>query len=389
MKYYNLLAICIGMLLFVSCGEDPIGQTAVDGVAPGTVTDVKIDDIPGGAVLTYTLPEDEDLLYVKALYSLKGSVISEEKASVYTDTLRIEGFGDTLARKVDLICVDRSGNESEPFNVTIHPLKPPVSRIFESVRLVEGIGGVKFFWENPTEANISIVLAQRIEGEFKVIETVYSKRKEGMQAIRGLDTIATDFSLFIRDRWDNYSDTLMESLKPLFEMKMEGIKQYRMALDAPEYGAWNFSKLFDGKLGESESGLESNYGGWPQCFTFKFKEPVNLSRFKMYQRITYSYAYAHGNVRKFEMWGSNAPNKDGSYDGWTLIGAFSSVKPSGLPLGQVTNEDIDYARKGEEYEVPSGLPAFEYMRLNVTETWARNKWFDLMEMEFWGAPSLK
>ncbi len=40
------------------------------------------------------------------------------KSSLYTDTLKLVGFGDMEPREVSLIAVDRSRNESAPVKVT-------------------------------------------------------------------------------------------------------------------------------------------------------------------------------------------------------------------------------------------------------------------------------
>ena len=54
---------------FWGCKQEPIGQQALDGIAPGAVSKIVSTPIPGGAILTYQLPADEDLLYVKAIFN--------------------------------------------------------------------------------------------------------------------------------------------------------------------------------------------------------------------------------------------------------------------------------------------------------------------------------
>ena len=100
MKHQITLFLIFILLLVVSCGEEPIGQIPIDNVAPGKVSDVKVKNVKGGAILTYKLPKDEDLLYVKAIYSLRDGIINEAKSSLYTDTLKLYGFGDTKPRQV-------------------------------------------------------------------------------------------------------------------------------------------------------------------------------------------------------------------------------------------------------------------------------------------------
>ena len=73
MKNIVFLLFIINMILF-GCKEEPIGQQPVNNNIPGQITDIKVDNIPGGAILTYKLPNDEDLLCAKAYYSIRPGV---------------------------------------------------------------------------------------------------------------------------------------------------------------------------------------------------------------------------------------------------------------------------------------------------------------------------
>ena len=81
--------LCIAILLY-SCAEESVGQTPVDNMPPQNVTGVQVQNTPGGALLTYTLPDDEDLLYVKATFILNNGQRSEVKSSVYLNYKGLE-----------------------------------------------------------------------------------------------------------------------------------------------------------------------------------------------------------------------------------------------------------------------------------------------------------
>lgn len=386
MRYTFLMLFCA--LLLHACSEEPIGQTPTDKIPPGPITNPSVENTPGGAIITYTLPDDEDLLYVKAVYELTGGVIAETKSSVYLDTLSILGFGDTKEREVTLIAVDRSENESKPVQVKVQPLTPPVYSVFETLTMVEDFGGVRYTWSNPTSANLEIALMQKIDNEYKAIETLYTSRKEGNQATRGLKSKEAEFGICIRDRWSNVSDTLFRTLTPIFEMQipLENIRPFVMAGDTnTEYG-WVTENMWDGDLMTGWH-TETYTGPWPHRFTFTVTTgAVKLSRFKVYQRNEWNqWLYRHGNPKKFELYGSNEPNKDGSLDGWTLIDKYESYKPSGLPLGELTNEDIEYIQNGEEFPVDISVPAFKYFRVYVTESWVGSHFAHIIEFPLWGS----
>ena len=69
-------------------------------------------------------------------------------ASLYTDTLKIVGFGNTDPQTIQVCCVDRSGNEGKAVSVDIKPLTPVVEQVFETIHMVTASGGIQLTWEN-------------------------------------------------------------------------------------------------------------------------------------------------------------------------------------------------------------------------------------------------
>jgi hypothetical protein len=61
-----------------------------------------------------------------------------------------------------------------------------------------------------------------------------------------------------------------------------------------------------------------------------------------------------------------------------------SIKPSGLPVGTVSVEDIEYARRGEEYIFPRDTPVVRYIRFKVLSTHADRGLWHLQQLWFWG-----
>lgn len=155
MKRHIFNTFILGFAI-ASCTDPFMGQTATDHVAPGPIKNAKVINLEGSALITYDLPEDEDLLYIKATYQRNKDVIAQNKASVYTDTLTIVGLGDTLARDVEVVAVDRSGNMSEAVQVTIHPKTPPIKTVFKSLSVEPALSGIQLNWENEHNLNLAI-----------------------------------------------------------------------------------------------------------------------------------------------------------------------------------------------------------------------------------------
>ena len=101
---------------------------------------------------------------------------------------------------------------------------------------------------------------------------------------------------------------------------------------------------------------------------------------------SYNLLYTNANIKEWEVWGSNDPNPDGSWDSWTKLMVCNSVKPSGLPRGQLSQQDINAALAGEVFTFPRNTPAVRYIRIKVLDTWdpAQNDHSLIGELTFYG-----
>lgn len=394
-RIINIISmICMAMCICIySCTEESIGQTPVQSTPPQKVSDVKVENIAGGAILTYTLPDDEDLLYVKATFILNNGQKSEVKASVYTNELKLEGFGDTNERTVTLVSVDRSQNESEPLEVTIKPLEAPIFKVQTSLLVEAAFGGINVTYTNPTEANIVINIdVMNEKNEYVALEKIYTKAKTGVRKIRGMAAEETQLRYYVSDRWDNMTAKQDVALTPMFEERVPiGSIEPMQSHSAPVDWGWTLNRLFDDN---TTTGYQCKADGyWPAYFTFNVKQgPVKLSRFKVYQRS--GYEYTHGMPKRFKLLGRNDYPLAGAridnetnpedYAKWNLVGEFESIKPSNSSV--TTNEDIEYALAGEDFDVNVNMPAYKYYRMEVLETWSGSQFICFMDFRMWGSP---
>ncbi len=385
MKNSFILLFVFGIFMS-ACSDEPIGQQPNESVPPGPISNVKVDNTPGGAILTYTLPTDEDLLYVKAVYSLKDGVMSESRASLYSDTLKVAGFGDTLPREVTLIAVDRSRNESVPVKATINPLVPSVTTIATTMSLVSDFGGVHAFWTNPTRAEVSVVILKEDNNkEFVPIQTFYSTMAAGDGAKRGMDTIPAKFGIYIQDRWSNRSEIKYFTLTPIYETKFDRTKFRAVSLPGDEPSAWGWvlTNAWDGTIGDQGYHTGNGTGRWPHAFTIDLGVTGKVSRLIEFQRQG-SWIYMHGNLKKFEVYGSATLDASGSWGSWTLLMTCNSIKPSGLPTGQVSAEDKTWAAAGEEFLNLPTNPKVRYIRIKALQSWSDGDFLHLSELQFFG-----
>src|SRR5690606_18418669 len=111
-KIIYLFTIVGSLTIFGGCQEELREPLFQDSKAPEPVSSPIVVNLPGAATIQYSLPADQDLLYVKAEYMLANGKMAETKSSAYLNTVRVEGFGDSSEKTVTLYAVDHSENKS-------------------------------------------------------------------------------------------------------------------------------------------------------------------------------------------------------------------------------------------------------------------------------------
>lgn len=383
--------LCIGMLVVIAiqaCKQSDIAPTVNDGVAPGPVTGVTVTNLSGAATLKYSLPSDPDVLYVKAVYKTKQGVERETKVSYYNNTITVVGFADTDPYEVKLYAVDKGGNISQPTSVTVNPLTPPYKVIRNSLQANANFGGIDVSFENATEADVAmVVIAPDSLGDFATLNTNYTTLKQGMFMTRDLKAKETKFGIYVRDRWGNISDTLKVTLTPIYEERLDRTKMKALTLqtntDSPLGYGGSIAGLFDGSVtdGYYHTG---DAGRMPQWFTYDMGVSAKLSRMSWWMRPGF-YFNLHS-PRKVEIWGSNDPSPNGSFDGWVKLTDYEQIKPSGLPVGQLSTADNDAAVAGETITIPLDAPKVRYIRFKTISNWSSGTYVQVFEIAMWGNP---
>jgi hypothetical protein len=385
------------IVTFLGCSEEqgpiPLERNLTP---PGEVKNVMVENLPGKAKLQYTLPEDEDLLYIVARYTLENGTPLEVKSSYYNNSMLIEGFTGLSEKEVKIYAVNRSETESEPVTVTVAPLEAPIFDVFKSLETSPDFGGVRINAKNPTEEDIALLVLQKnLQDDWEPLPTsIYTSVREISQSLRGFDTIPQDFAFLVRDRWLNTTDTLFTTLKPIYEtlMPREDMKPITLSNDAELIAAHTEVRdLFNGGTLEwYDSYFTSRtVDTEDHLVTFDIGKETKLSRLHIWQfsepiggQRLYYYL---GAMRYFKVWGANELN-DGDLSGWTLLGEFEVKKPSGLPYGQEDNNDLVAAKDGADYEISINNPAVRYLRIQCMENWAGGDYMAVSEVQVYGNP---
>ncbi|WP_316818525.1 DUF4959 domain-containing protein [Pedobacter nyackensis] len=382
------------LMVLVSCKEDDISSSLkTDDVAPGQLKKVDIENIPGGAKIRYELPDDKDILFVEANYKLADGIAKNVKSSFNSKELLVEGFSEIKEYNVQLYVVDKSGNKSAVTQATIAPLTPPIQLIESSLVMQPDFGGVKFNWSNELKTPVALLIyGKNNKDEEILIDTYYSDAKEGGFVLRGQESVERNFTVVIRDKWNNLSGRITKLLKPIFETKLDPTKfadlgtSFRQNVQSSSITAHWDGKKEDNALGEAVI---------PWNVSFSLGTEAKISRIKIWQYSwsfnNYGHYYAGGNARIINIYGSLNPNPSGALDGsWTLLKTCEIIKQSGLPIGigrtMMSDEDFDMAKnRGHEFIVPLEAQNVKYIRIEVIKGWETTLGA-FSELELFGAP---
>lgn len=387
--FYGFMIISGVILTGCSGDYDEHVPLNSDEETPSQVKDVKIKEISGGAVLSYKIPEGENVSYVLASYERENGTKVQAKSSYYKNSIEIEGFSTTENQTVELQSVTKGEKKSEPLSVEFKPLMPSYISVYKSLKANATFGGVHVEFDNDSEDNIRLTVLNESSGEFSTVQNFYTKTKHGNFSVRGFDTTLTKFGFVVRDQWNNISDTLFAEVSPLHEEQIDrtNIDPVHLPTDTYEAHDWGLASIegaFDGHYDDNppDRAFHTIPGtGMPQWFTFDLGSRWELSRLKLYMRS--EDAYEGPNVKDFEIWGSNDPNPDGSWDSWTLIDEFDGEIPSGEDAP--TQDDIIIgAEEGHGFEFSPGSSAYRYLRFKTNATWGGVDMITIAELELWG-----
>lgn len=413
----NIFLYALLLVLFSGCEEKILGPITSEPGAPGNVTNVTVTNISGGAIIEYMIPNDNDLLYVKAAYTINSGKTLEVKASMYEKSLVVKGFNDATNTKeydVKLTCFDRSNNESTPVIVKIKPEVSPLQKVKNSITFSAAFGGARYTWENKEKEPITfffladtVISSSDKPGALVETRIINTLQPEGEYISRGFPDKPREFALTLKDNYGNVTEVLKPAtiITPLKETELSKklMKVLNNGAENPVEDKWNWweglpSSLIDGSDAFA-SCVISYQTPYPRHLTVDLGKVYKLSRYVMHQRHSgNTYFYAYGNPKTWYVYGrAEAPVKsqeittDGDGDGlqdwtkyWTLIGNSEIAKVSGLPGDQLSQEDIDAALDGHNFDVPMRLAPMRYFRIGVLSNWGNTGWVNWSEMDFFG-----
>lgn len=385
-----LILLTTFLIALAGCEEKELTPVTESSGKPSPITDVQTKEIAGGVRINYRIPEEQDLLAVKAVFTLTNGKTRELISSFYENSIKIEGYTDVREHTAKLYSVNRGGEMSDPVEVSFTPLESALSKAYRSMEIETDFGGARFSWLNPDKNALSLeFLADNSIGELQSYKVLASQDDTATYSLRGFDAKPTTFGVIISDLWDNSSDTIFpvgRKLTPLYEKKLDKSKWslVKLANDIPAWDYWE--GISAGIIDDDVSTIgHSPVGVLPGSFTIDLGKKTKLSRFVIFQWDD-DCEYAWGNPKSFEVYGrADAPGMTGQWDEWTKIMDCTIVKPSGSPIGTNTDADIAALKAGHEFSVDVDAGVFRYIRIRILNTWGSSTFVHISEVTMYGS----
>jgi hypothetical protein len=410
--------ICVMALAVSSSCKKTDGYNGIvsqDPSKPDPVSNIKVSNYNGGAYITYDLPDSKNILYVLATYKINDSTTQQTKSSYYSDSIKVEGFAQSKDYEVVLKTVTRANVQSDSVIVKVHPDTPPYLLTYKTLALQPDFGGVNIKATNATGSNVGIVtlLPSVLTNREEIIDQNYTNLNSIDYSLRGYDTIAKKFGVYVTDKWGNKSDTLSVTIHPIYETLMNKslFSAYVLPTDVPNYqnGLFNLSNLWDNNYGEFTYNTQQPILTtdakpfiWPAWATFDMGQTAKLSRYVVWDRVGGSneFVWTSGAPETWVMWGradtpqdelmpadtsSLPPVGSMTAGGWINLGIYHA--PPRPPHNPLTNADIALWEAGLEFSFSIDLPKVRYIRFECFNTMGgTNNYYNMNEMSIYGNP---
>ena len=389
----KLLLLTILFFAASSCSKQDDGDTT----PPSVLTVDSVTPTNGGGIISYTLPNDDDILYVRAEYTNSNGVDVSRASSSYNNSIEIDGLNQTTALTITLYVVDENYNQSAPIYVELVPLESFIYLVQESIEVNTDLGGFRITWENIQSKTVYVFvhINNGIEEEIRILS---SNNSSESIAVRGLPSEEITISTRIED-FDENSTTLEEkgTLTPLFEQVIDKSTWTLVASQSVNGNAWEGASVnfWDDVIDTTNNNSDNSYfmiwrdlnGGslnWPLDLVIDLNKNVKVTRFTVWQRAYWyngpsdiPYYFQEENMKSFTMYASNDAQV------WEELGQFDIGDPRDSE-GNIPQSALDSAANGHDFELDEVSESFRYLKFSVTSNYGSEAYVNGSEITMYG-----
>jgi len=393
----KLLLIPLFVFSAVACSDKEDGDT----MPPGVLTVDMVTPTNGGGIINYTLPDDNDILYVKAEYTNSNGVDVSRASSSYNNSIEINGLNQTTALTITLYVVDENFNQSAPILIELVPLESFIYLVQESIELAADLGGFRITWDN-IESKTVYVYVHINDGTEEEVRILSSDNAQESIAVRGLPSTEISISTRVQD-FDENTTTLEEkgTLTPLFEEVIDKSTWSLLASQSVNGNAWegDSTNFWDDVIDTTGNNSDNSYfmiwrdlnGGslnWPLDLVINLNKNVKITRFSVWQRAFWyngpsdvPYYFQEENMKSFTIYASNDAQV------WQELGQFDIGDPRDSE-GNIPVSALESAANGHEFELDAVSEAFRYLKFSVTSNYGSETYVNGSEITLYGLDNL-
>ena len=394
MKISKILSILfISLVILFGCNDDENG----DSTPPGSLSVEDITPTNGGGIISYLLPDDSDVLFVRAEYTNSLGVDVYRVSSSHNNYIEIDGLNQNTPVQVRLFVVDENENLSQPVEVEFTPLPSFIYLVQETISITPDLGGVKLEWENVAEKTVYVHL-HIVSDDNEEIRILSSNSSSENIFVRGLESVEMTFLTKVEDFDGNITDLEEKAtLTPLFEEMIDKSTWTLVNQLSVNGNAWEgeTTAFWDDVVDTAETNSDNSYfiiwrdqnGGtlnWPLDIVISLNKNVRVHRFKVWQRAFWyggptgvPYYYQEENMRSFDLFASN------NLTDWTLLGQFDIGDPSD-ENGNIPQDFIDAAANGHDFNLDGVSDTFRYLKFSITSNYGSDTYVHGSEITLWG-----
>ena len=394
MKARNFLSLfLITFLVLLGCNENE----NQDSTPPGSLTIESVTPTNGGGILTYSLPNDSDILFVRAEYTNSLGNDVYRVSSLHNNSIEIDGLNQNTPISIRLFVIDENENISEPTYVEFTPLPSFIYLVQESISISPTLGGVNIQWENIAEKTVYVHLHIVNTGEEEIRILSSDKEFENI-SVRGLESVEMTFLTKVEDFDGNITDLEEKAtISPLFEEMIDKSTWTLMSQLSVDGNAWEgeTDNFWDDIVDTAETNADNSYfiiwrdanGGalnWPLDIVINLNKNVKIHRLKVWQRAFWyngptgiPYYYQEENIRSFDLYAS-----ENSQD-WILLGQYDIGDPSDQD-GNIPQDFIDAAANGHDFDLEGVSDKFRYLKFSITSNYGSDTYVHGSEITLWG-----